>query len=148
MGTGALLLCKVWSWVVLLADQECLEALSSHGSRNAAEAGEDVRRQHSLTKPHTQSSPAGERIQWPLNSVVSVPDPSPTSCSQRTGTKKKKKNKQFKTGHVQVNRPVVAGGTVTTGDPGILTLVARGPRHGKFSFSLSLSLLLFHEDQE
>ena len=41
-GTGALLLCKYWSWAVPPADQEGLEALIGSRSRNTAEAGGDV----------------------------------------------------------------------------------------------------------
>ena len=51
---------------------------------------------------------------------------------------KKKKKKKFKTGHAQVNRPIVAGGTVTTGDSGTLTPHGKGHSHGKF-FTPSLS---------
>lgn len=88
------------------------------------------------TQPHQapQSHPASRSTQWPhtgLNSKVSVPDA--TSCSQQTRIKK-----QFKTGHAQVNRPVVAVGTVTTGDSGSLTPHGKGHSHGKF-FTASLS---------
>ena len=41
--------------------------------------------------------------------------------------------KQFKTGHAQLNRPVVAGSTVTTGDSGTLTPHGKGHSHGNFS---------------